>query len=263
MKHALWTRSALYIGTVGHRRHVPRPHAFRYRLFMLLLRLDDLPQLFDDRWLWSARPDRPAPAWFRRADHFGDPDKPLDETVRRTVAEQTGFYPEGPILLLTHLRYWGYVMNPLSVFYCLSPDETRLDAVVLEVHNTPWQERHVYALHQPEKITPGGQHRYRFRKTFHVSPFMEMNYEYRCALLPPGDRLMVYLENRYRGEQLHFDAVLSLRRRDINSSSLARALMRHPLMTQKVIAAIYWQALRLWWKKTPYVPYPRAGSTSE
>ena len=239
MKRALWTRSALYTGVVFHRRFVPHPHAFRYRLFMLLLRLDELPELFDRRWFWSARPDRPAPAWFRRADHFGDPDRPLEETVRQTIADQTGFFPQGLILLLIHLRYWGYVTNPLSVFYCLSPDETRLDAVALEVHNTPWRERHVYALHQPEAVTAGGQYRYRFLKTFHVSPFMEMNYEYRCALLPPGENLMVYLENRYHGKQLHFDAVLTLKRRELNGLTRAWALMRHPFMTQKVTAAIY------------------------
>lgn len=256
MKPPIRTESAIYVGTVTHRRFVPKSHAFRYRLFMLLLRLDELPGLFDRRWFWSARPDRPAPVWFRREDHFGDPEQPLEEIVRATVASQAGFRPTGPILLLTHPRYWGYVMNPLSVFYCVSPDETCLEAVVLEVHNTPWNERHVYVLRQPETITPAGQYRYRFQKTFHVSPFMEMSYEYHCALRPPGADLLVYLENRFQGEQTHFDAVLTLKRRELNTRTMATMLARHPFMTQKVLAAIYWQAFRLWLKKVPYVPHP-------
>ncbi|HPU97415.1 MAG TPA: DUF1365 domain-containing protein [Candidatus Hydrogenedentes bacterium] len=261
MIRQLQTRSALYSGVVGHRRFVPHPHAFRYRVFMLLLRLDELPMIFDRRWFWSARPDRPALAWFRREDHFGDPQRPLDEEVRQTVFKQAGFSPGGPILLLTHLRYWGYVMNPLSVFYCLSPDEKRLEAAVLEVHNTPWNERHIYVLHQPESVTPGGQYRYQFRKTFHVSPFMGMDYVYRCALLPPADDLLVYLENRRGGEQKDFDAVLTLKRRELTARTMAGALIRHPFMTQKVIAGIYWEAFRLWWKKTPYFPY--SGKSSQ
>ncbi|MDE2766951.1 MAG: DUF1365 family protein, partial [Chloroflexota bacterium] len=128
--------SALYSGYVTHHRREPAIHGFRFNLFMVYLDLAELPGLFDGRLFWSAR--RPALAWFRRGDHFGDPDMSLDEAVRTRVAEVTGRRPEGPIRLLTHLRYFGYVMNPISVYYCFTPDESRVQALVAEVTNTPW-----------------------------------------------------------------------------------------------------------------------------
>ena len=128
--------SALYTGVVTHHRREPASHGFRFDLFMVYLDLAELPGLFDGRLFWSAR--RPALAWFRRGDHFGDPDMSLDEAVRTRVAEVTGRRPEGPIRLLTHLRYFGYVMNPISVYYCFTPDESRVQALVVEVTNTPW-----------------------------------------------------------------------------------------------------------------------------
>ena len=136
--------SCLYEGSVRHRRHGTPRDELHYRMFMVYLDLDELPECFDGRLLWSAR--RPALAWFRRADHLGDPRTPLAEAVRELVAERTGTRPEGPIRLLTHLRYFGHCFNPVSFYYCYDATGEQLSAVVAHVTNTPWGERHSYVL---------------------------------------------------------------------------------------------------------------------
>jgi DUF1365 family protein len=242
---------------VRHRRFTPVEHAFQYPLFMVCLDLSELDRVFAGRWLWSTR--RPALARFRREDHFGDPARPLDECVRDLVRSETGRALSGPILLLTHLRYFGHTMNPVSFYCCLDPAGERLDAVVLEVHNTPWGERHCYALAAPD-ASRGRTQTYRFAKAFHVSPFMSMDHEYRCRITAPGDRLAVHLENWRAGEKI-FDATLGLARRPITGRALAFHLCRFPFMTLQVVAAIYFEALRLWWKRCPYVPHPGTPAT--
>lgn len=137
-------RSAIYKGQVRHRRFAPAHHQFEYGLFMMYLDLDELPGLFDRYWLWSAR--RYAPAWFRRSDYHGDGRKPLDAAIRELVAERTQLRLAGPIRILTHLRYFGHTFNPISLYYCFDEKDTRVDAVVAEVTNTPWGERHCYVL---------------------------------------------------------------------------------------------------------------------
>lgn len=245
--------SGLYVGRVRHRRFKPVDHAFRYGIYMTLLDLAELDTVFAGRWFWSAR--RVAPVRFRREDHFGDPGVPLDETVRNLVAEQSGRRPAGAIRLLTNLRHFGYVMNPLSVFFCYDASGEAIEALVLEVHNTPWGERHAYVLGAPGHVV-GGSMVHHFDKTFHVSPFMPMAMRYRCVVTAPGARLTLHLENWREGEKV-FDATLSLKRKAISGPALAGALAHYPLMTVKVVAAIYFEALRLWWKGAPYYPHEK------
>lgn len=244
--------SALYHGTVAHRRFTPVEHAFRYRMFQLYLDLSELDRVFEGRWLWSTR--HPAPARFRREDHFGDPALPLETAVRDLVDASGLPRPRGPVRVLTHLRYWGYVMNPLSLFYCFDPAGARVEAVVAEVHNTPWGERHCYVL--DGRTTDDGAIVAEHAKAFHVSPFLGMELAYRWRLGPPGERLAVRIETRRDGAPV-FEATLSLARRPITGRTLAAGLARHPFMTGRVIAAIYAQALRLWAKRVPFHPHPR------
>lgn len=242
--------SCVYEGTVRHRRFAPIRHDFRYRMFMLYLDLDELPGVFDGRWFWSAR--RFAPARFRRADYLGDPAVPLASAVRGLVGEHTGERPTGPIRLLTHLRYWGYVQNPVSFYYCFDPSGTMVDTVVAEITNTPWNERHAYVVSAQRRRR---SHRTSFDKAFHVSPFMPMEQRYDWHFSTPGDRLRVHMENRSDGVRV-FDAILALRRAPMTGPVLARCLARHPWMTASVVAGIYWQALRLWLRGAPFHPHP-------
>jgi DUF1365 family protein len=237
--------SCLYEGTVNHRRHAPTRHALHYRVFMVLLDLGELDHVFAGRWLWSI--GRPNLASWRREDHLGDPAVPLDRAVRDLVERTLGRRPEGPVRLLTHLRSWGLGFNPVSFYYCHAADGS-LDAIVGEVNNTPWRERHPYVLDARTSLS------FRFPKVFHVSPFMGMAQEYAWRFSEPGGRLAVHMQN-FEGGRPIFDATLALARRPLSGPALARALVLFPAMTAKVIAAIYWNALLLWWKRTPYHPH--------
>jgi DUF1365 family protein len=250
-------KSAIYFGRVRHRRLAPVEHGFSYRMFMLYLDLAELPRVFRGRWLWSAR--RAALARFCRADHFGDPAVPLADCVRDLVARETGARPGGPIRLLTHLRYFGYVFNPVSFYYCFDENDTGVETIVAEVNNTPWGERHCYVLPQRSNEGQGGHGRYRPAKAMHVSPFMPMDVDYDWRFSAPGSdrgsRLTIHMENAREGRKI-FDATLDLERAEIGAGALARALARYPLMTLKVIAAIHWQALKLWVKGAPVHAHP-------
>jgi DUF1365 family protein len=136
--------SCIFSGQVKHSRAVPVGHAFQYRVFMMYLDLEELPQVFRGRWFWSAT--RPALARFRRENYFGDADEPLEKSVRDLVMQRTGRRPTGPIRLLTNLSYFGYCFNPISIYYCFDARDTRVETIVAEVSNTPWGERHCYLL---------------------------------------------------------------------------------------------------------------------
>lgn len=246
--------SCLYVGRVRHRRFRPVAHAFDFPLFMVYLDLAELDEVFRGRWLWSVR--RAALARFRREDHLGDPRVPLAQAVRELVAERTGRWPQGPVRLLTHLRYAGFGFNPVSFFYCYDAAD-RLEAIVAEVSNTPWNERHCYVL--PADRSGARRQRFASAKDFHVSPFMGMDLDYAWTFHAPGERLAVRIENRERDGGALFDAVLALRRREITGASLALALVRFPLLTLQVLAAIYWQAFRLHRKGAPTFAHPAHG----
>ncbi|UPT74342.1 MAG: DUF1365 domain-containing protein [Elusimicrobiota bacterium] len=246
--------SALYQGTVRHRRFAPAEHSFTYSMFMVYLDLAEIDEVFRGRLLWSA--SGPSPARYRRQDHYGDPATPLHESIRALVEEKTGRRPAGPIRLLTNLAYWGWCFNPVSFYYCFDSSGTSVETVVAEVANTPWLERHMYVLDRRE-CAPGSETMaFRRKKEFHVSPFMDMDQEYAWFFRDPGAALTVHMESFEKGALL-FDATMPLRRVEITGASLALALARWPFMTLHVVLGIHWQALRLWLKKVPVYTHPR------
>ena len=177
---------------------------------MPLLDLAEVDDVMGLHPAWSA--SRAAPVWFRREDFLGDPAMPLDGAVRDLVGERTGRRPEGPVAMLANLRTWGWLFNPISLYFCAdvaepAGDQGPIDSLVAEVENTPWHERHAYV------VGPPGSHR--FAKELHVSPFLPMDVDYELRYTAPGERLTIGLDV-LRGDQRLFAATLSLRRRALD-----------------------------------------------
>jgi uncharacterized protein len=238
------TASCIYEGTIRHRRREPQ-RSFEHRIALFYLDLDELPCLLDGGLI--AR--RAGALRFRRQDYLGDRAVPLEQSVRDVVEMRTGVRPDGPIRVLTQVRSFGHCFNPVSFYYCF--DGTgRGRAVVAEVTNTPWGERHAYVL-------PGGGGEVDFDKALHVSPFMGMQQRYTARAPAPGQRLVAHIESRGPGGAADFDATLALRRRELTRRSAAGLTARYPLANVRVLALIYSHALRLKLAGAPVYGHPR------
>jgi uncharacterized protein len=228
------TASAFYDGIVSHRRHSVRGHAFRYRVSMAYLDLDEVDGL------------KLARRRFRRSDHIGDPRRSLKETVRELAGPHA---PQGPVRVLTNLRTLGHCFNPVCFYYLFEEDGETVGAVVAEVTNTPWGDRHPYVLRRQGggRVLAGDMD-----KRMHVSPFMGMDQRYVLRAAVPGPTLSVHIENREDGERV-FDATLNLERRPLGR----RALARHYGATLRTVALIYSHAVVLRLKGVPWHRRPQ------
>lgn len=247
----------LYAGRVRHRRFKPKAHAFEYPIFMAFLDIDRIPELMavsdlaaHNAFAWASFHDR---------DHLGDPALPLRERLRRSAAESGVELPGGPIFLLTHLRYLGHCFNPVSYYYAYDR-EGRLARICADVSNTPWGERHAYWMDPARGVETSKGRSFDVDKAFHVSPFMPMACRYRWAFTDPGETLRVHISEFEKSPEnnldFFFDADLDLARHPWDAGHLRDVLLRFPFMTLQVIAAIHWEALRLWIKRVPVYTHP-------
>ena len=245
--------SAIAFGTVRHRRFAPVKNAFAYRVALLYLDLAEVPALF--RWPGFLALDRFGLYAFRRKDYLGDPARPLDACVRDRVEAALGSRPSGPVRMLTQVSALGFCFNPVTFYYCFGagPEEP-LDAVVAEITNTPWKERHAYVLPWPRGKKSA---LFTFKKEFHVSPFMAMEQDYRWVFTAPGRGAAVHMENfpsKKAGRM--FDATLAVTFAPWTPGSLFKGLVLTPFMTMKSFLLIHWQALILCLKRAPFHPHP-------
>ncbi|RYE57772.1 MAG: DUF1365 domain-containing protein [Sphingobacteriales bacterium] len=264
--------SAMYVGNVRHRRFYPRAHEFNYKICMVYLDTSEMDKIFSLSPLWSMK--KIAPVQFKRSDfHIGnvqhvrtsqhnvnsqrDSSYPsVDEAVRDTVELRIGKRPDGPIRILANLRYWGYSVNPLTTYYCFDK-KNNLMAILAEVHNTPWNERHAYVLSNDDF---GKKQKVNFPKSLHVSPFNPIDMQYQWESTTPEKTLAIHLEN-WKDDQKIMDATMTLVREKLTEKSMNLILIRFPLMTVKIIASIYWQALKLWLKGVPTFKHTKSPNT--
>ena len=250
------TRSGVYEGIVYHKRLRPKPHAFRYRVFSLLIDLDELPVLHRSLRLFSHN------RWnlfsFSDRDHGLDRRTSLIDWVHDRLDGVGVAIPGGRITLLCYPRILGYVFNPLSVYFCRRADGG-LAAIIYEVSNT-FGERHAYVL--PASGAGSAAVRQACRKAFFVSPFNDVSGSYTFHVMPPAAAVSINIDQEDSGGKL-FQAGFSGRRTQLSDLALLGLALRYPLMTAKVIAAIHWEALRLLLKGVPLRLGARKTSTRQ
>lgn len=244
-------RSAIYEGRVEHERRGPRSHRFGYRLALVALDLDEVEALYTSTPGCSF--ERWGPIRFRRADYLGDASVPLTDAVKQRVQEELEFTPAGRVVLITQARTLGYLFDPVS-FYCCYDAQDALCAVVAEITNTPWKERHSYVLDARGRAGRESLE-WRFAKDFHVSPFYDMDQTYVWKFTFAGERLEVVMSN-LEGDTPVFGAALRLERRPWTTRNVLRLLWRYPAQPLRMHLAIYWQAARLYLKRTPFFTHP-------
>jgi DUF1365 family protein len=245
------TASAIYEGTIRHRRFAVRAQEFRHRVALMYLDLDELDVVLGGRLTAT----RPGLVRFRREDYLGDPQVGLADAVRALLARQTGSAPAGPVRLLAHPRTFGHCFNPVSFYYCFNPDE-ELEATVAEVTSTPSGERHAYVLGRSGE---GPVLSASSAKRLHVSPFMGMQQRYLWRVATPGETLAVHIESQEH-ERRVFDATLALRRSPLSAGGLARVTARYPLATVRVLALIYGHAAALKLRGVPLHARPEVST---
>lgn len=277
------TQSALFVGDVRHRRFHPVSHELNYQAFMVWLNLDEVDDVLQRSSLWATR--FVSPARFKREDYFVCDDQNVEDTaenlkqhVIHAFKKETGL-DVSTVCMMTNLRYFGYLINPVTFYYAYAADGTHL-GILSEITNTPWNERFHYTLlsqtaglntasssDRAEKFTgikpehtqqhEDGhlRHRYRFNKVFHVSPFNPMDMTYIWSMPEVTDTCLIHMQTMNQG-RLDFDATMTMERKPLTASSMRQVLITYPFMTMKIFWGIYSNAARLWLKKSPFYDHP-------
>ena len=236
--------SCVYQGDIFHKRFTHGDHAFSYQLDYLYLDLDEIEQVFAQSRFWSANAFNLVS--FRRQDYLPGENTDLRQEVIHRIKLLSGELFSGKVFLLTTLRSLGYCMNPISLFYCIDGDE--LKYVLAEVHNTPWDERHLYLLSGPDFSTET-------EKNFHVSPFMPMDTTYHWHISDPKEQFNVEINVSQNSLPL-FTASIMLVRQVLSAGNVRHIIWRQMRQSLRTISAIYLQAARLWIKRVPFYGHP-------
>jgi DUF1365 family protein len=228
---------------IRHRRFSPVGHDFTYPIYMLCLDLDELDNITNMKpWF---NPAGRGLLRFKRQDYLFDKHSAIKQAVIDQAKSLGCTQQISRVYMLCQVRCLGLYFSPVNFYYLY--DEQGLHSMLAEVNNTPWGEKHCYLIpaHEPDFEHP---------KAFHVSPFMDLNMNYRWAIEPPAEKLRIHIEN-WRDEKL-FDATLTLQRREFSAQQLRRTLIQWPAMSFSIVKGIYWQALRLFLKAIPFQPHP-------
>ncbi len=253
--------SCLYVGWVEHHRVYPIDHRFRYPIRYFYIDVEQLDAVSSMSRFFSHT--RIAPLRFRRRDYYGDPQKSLADSIRGLIRDRKSVDCSGPIYMLTNPRYLGYAMNPVSFYYCFNSTGERVEHIVAEITNTPWEERYCYVLSLDDSIAKGSkQFRYLFPKDFHISPFSPMGVDYDWKFTAPSDSLVVRMDS-HRQQKQTFSATMSLRRQPVTAQNIRRLFWKSPLTTWGIAKGIYWQAVKLRAKKATFYDHPKYNKRSD
>lgn len=241
--------SAIYQGLVRHRRFTPVYHEFNYLMFMLKLDLDELNQINEQRSWFKI--NRFAPLQFKTTDYLGG-DHDIDQLKPAVIdrAKQLGANKTiNKVYFVGNVRCWGLYFSPVNFFYLYDGDKPVY--LLAEVSNTPWNETHCYLLDWQQKSCV---------KTFHVSPFNNLDMVYQWRFTEPKQKLMLHIENHKDGKL--FDATMQFKKAELNKTNLKKLVIAFPSMTVKILSAIYWQALKLMIKGVPFIGYVASSTDS-
>ena len=239
------TESALYTGVVHHQRFVPKVHRFNYKIYLYWLKLSEIEQLNADVKGFSNKANGYSPVKFLRKDYLGDPAQKLESSVIARMSELNGSKLSGDVYFLGQIRTFGWYFSPVN-FYYLRNSEGKYTHMLAEVSNTPWNKRHHYLVDLAKQEDCA--------KEFHVSPFNPMDMTYQWKIKQPNENLRLHLACIKQDK--HFEAALNMQRQPLTTKTLRGALLSIPSMTLKTVAGIYWQAIKLFFKRVPIYMHP-------